>query len=201
MVNIVLASASSVRGKLLTNAGICFEARAAGVDESAIKLRCRNENKSVEDTALILAQTKAVEISNEMPNALVIGADQILEQEGKWFDKPQSRAEARSHLKYFSNKKHRLITATAVIENGNVVWQHVDSASLQIRLLDDDFIESYLDAIGDDALLSVGAYQLEGRGIQLFNSIDGDFFTILGLPLLPLLAFLRQRSLIDSPIQ
>ena len=201
MVRVVLASASSVRGKLLTSAGICFEVRAADIDEGAIKIRCRNEHRSVEDTAFILAQTKAVEISNEIPNALVIGADQILEQEGKWFDKPQDRGEARNHLKSFSDKKHQLITATTVVENGKVVWQRVDSASLQVRLLDDDFIESYLNTIGDDALLSVGAYQLEGRGIQLFHSIDGDFFTILGLPLLPLLAFLRQRSVIDNTIQ
>jgi septum formation protein len=194
MEQVILASASRVRGKLLANAGIDFQVRAASVDESAIKFRCRNDYRSVEDTALALAQAKAAEISDEMPGALVIGADQILEQDEKWFDKPRDRAEARDHLNKFSGKSHRLITATSIIKNANVLWHRIDSASLQVRLLDDQFIETYLDAIGDDALLSVGAYQLEGRGIQLFDSIDGDFFTILGLPLLPLLAFLRQRS-------
>lgn len=198
MPRLILASASSVRRKLLTQAGVDFDVVAADLDEDAIKNRFRNNGASVDEAALALAEEKARTIGARHPEALVIGADQVLDLDGKWFDKPQDRAGAADHLHAFSGKSHHLVTAAVVVARGSVAWRRVERARLRVRDLDSAFIESYLDAIGDDALASVGAYQLEGRGAQLFETVEGDFFTILGLPLLPLLAFLRQRGHLDA---
>ncbi len=198
MVRLILASASDVRRKLLADAGIAFEVVAAAIDEAPIKHRHKAAGDGVEAAAEALALAKARAVSRENPGALVIGADQILEQDGHWFDKPADRDAARAHLRAFSGRVHRLVTAAAVCENGEPVWRDLAVATLRVRKLSPDFIESYLDAVGDLARQSVGAYQLESRGIQLFEQIDGDFFTILGLPLLPLLTFLRQRGMIEA---
>ena len=198
MAGLILASGSQVRRRLLADAGVTFAVEAAEVDETEIKERYRNEGCSVEDTALALARAKARIVAGHNEDAHVIGADQMLEQDGRWFDKPASVADARKHLQAFSGRSHRLITATSVIAADTEVWHSVEVATLHVRPLSDGFIDGYLAAVGDDACASVGAYQLESLGIQLFERIDGDYFTILGLPLVPLLAFLRGRGLMAS---
>ncbi len=191
---LILASASTVRGRLLRDAGIAFEAVSADIDEAAIKSQSQLAGRTVKDTALQLAKEKAAVVSAQYPDALVIGADQMLKQDDRWFDKPHNRDEARAHLKVFRGHAHDLVTAAVVLEGGTLVWERLETVTLSVRAMSDGFIETYLDQIGDDAFHSVGAYQLEGRGVQIFDAIEGDFFTILGLPLLPLLGFLRQRA-------
>jgi septum formation protein len=198
MAGLILASGSQVRRRLLADAGVTFAVEAAEVDETEIKERYRNEGCSVEDTALALARAKARIVAGHNEDAHVIGADQMLEQDGRWFDKPADLADARKHLQAFSGRSHRLITATSVIAAAAEVWHRVEIATLQVRPLSNEFIDGYLAAVGADACASVGAYQLESLGIQLFERIDGDYFTILGLPLVPLLAFLRSRGLMAS---
>lgn len=191
---IVLASASAVRARLLAAAGIVFEQHPAPVDEGALKDALKSEGASAGEAAEALAELKAQHISRKIPGALVIGADQILECEGQWFDKPGDRADAVASLKALGGRDHDLVAAVCVVRDGTVLWHHGDAARLRVRALDEGFIERYLEAAGQAALDSVGAYQLEGLGANLFTRIEGDYFTILGLPLLPLLGFLRGHA-------
>ncbi len=193
---LILASASVVRARLLENAGIPFEICASGVDESYIKQQRAGEK--AQEIAMALAVAKAMDVARENADALVIGADQILECEGQLFDKPSDMAGARSHLQNLQGKTHRLLTAASVVREGETIWSHLETPALTMRHLTEGFIDDYLSDVGSAALTSVGAYQLEGRGAQLFDRIDGDFFSILGLPLLPLLAFLRDQSLLPE---
>jgi septum formation protein len=193
---LVLASQSAIRRQLLENAGLAVEALPARVDEEEIKLALRAEGASVEDAAIKLAEAKARRIAERIPRTIVIGCDQMLDCNGVWFDKPPDRAHAAAHLRALSGKTHRLVSAVVAYRNMVRVWHHVDSAKLTVRPLSDAFIESYLDQAGEAALSSVGAYQLEGLGAQLFTRIDGDYFTVLGLPLLPLLGFLRANGVV-----
>ena len=137
-------------------------------------------------------------MADDHGKALVIGADQILDCDGRWFDKPASMDEAANHLRALSGRTHRLVSAGCVATGGVVSWRHVETPSMTMRRLDDDFIADYLDRAGPSVLESVGAYRLEGIGARLFERIDGDYFTILGLPLLPLLAFLRDAGVVDG---
>lgn len=146
---------------------------------------------------MTLAEAKAT--ADDHGTALVIGADQLLECDGRWFDKPASMDEAADHLRALSGRTHRLVSAVCVATGGTVTWRHVEVPLMTMRRLDDDFITAYLDRAGPSILESVGAYRLEGIGARLFAHIDGDYFTILGLPLLPLLAFLRQAEAVDGP--
>ena len=191
---LILASKSTTRQRLLANAGINFEVCAAHIDEEKIRLQCRKEKKLVETTALQIARTKGSVISVKFPESLVISADQILEKDKTWYKKPSNKAEARAQLKALSGEQHRLITACCAYWGNNERWYDIATAQMSVRNLNNAFIEEYLDSIGEDAFDSVGAYQLEGRGVNLFDTIDGDFFSILGLPILSLLAFLRQIS-------
>lgn len=195
--SLVLASASRIRRTLLQNAGLEVVADAADIDEGAVKDVMRQQGAVVEAVALELATRKAQAVAARHPDALVIGADQMLDAGSTWFDKPTDRAAAARQLAALAGRTHRLISATVVIEGGRDAWHLADSATLHMRPLSPAYIERYLDRIGPAALGSVGAYQLEGLGAQLFTRIDGDYFTILGLPLLPLLAFLRQHGIID----
>jgi len=188
---VVLASASAVRARLLVAAGIVFTQQPASVDEGEIKDALKSEGARANEAADTLAELKAQHVSRKHPDALVIGADQILECDGVWFDKPHDRADAAMSLKTLAGRAHDLVASVCVVRGGAVLWHHSDRATLRVRALDDGFIERYLDAAGQTALDSVGAYQLEGLGANLFTRIDGDYFTILGLPLLPLLDFLR----------
>ncbi|HTZ79714.1 MAG TPA: nucleoside triphosphate pyrophosphatase [Stellaceae bacterium] len=188
---IYLASGSPTRKRLLEAAGIPVVVEPAAVDEGEIKAAFQAERRSAEDCATALAEAKAMRVSLRHPDALVIGADQMLDCNGVWFDKPRDLAHARAHLMALRGKRHRLISAVAVLRAGAVLWHAIDQAELAMRPFSDDFLHRYLAAAGGAALHSVGAYQLEGLGAQLFTFVDGDYFTILGLPLLPLLDFLR----------
>jgi len=193
---IVLASASPARAALLAGAGVSFEQVVARVDEDALKAALKAEGAPVEDAAAALGELKALAVARKHPDALVIGADQILECDGVWFDKPADRAAAAATLRALAGRSHALVSGVCVVRGGARLWHHVDRAVLHVRTLDDAFIDHYLDAVGDDAMTSVGAYQLEGLGAHLFARVEGDFFTILGLPLLPLLDFLREHGVV-----
>ncbi len=193
---LILASASRSRSSILTAAGIAFDIVPADVDEAAVKSDM--VSASPEAVAAALARTKALSVAAGSPRALVIGADQMLECEGRWFDKPTDQPTARRQLLALRGRSHRLISAVAVAFGNRILWECRDNARLAMRDFSETFIDSYLDTAGSAVLHSVGAYQLEGIGAQLFESVDGDFFTILGLPLLPLLDFLRREGILTS---
>ena len=192
---IVLASQSASRKAMLDAAGVNFTAEAAGVDEESVKAAMIAEGADGRRLADALAELKAIKVSRRHPTALVLGCDStVAAEDGTLVDKAESRKESRAQLQSLRGTTHRLTSAAVVALGGEPIWRHVDTAKLTMRDFSDAFLESYLDeewpAIGG----CVGGYRLEGRGIQLFNRIDGDHFTILGLPLLPLLDWLRVRG-------
>jgi septum formation protein len=195
---LILASGSRTRLALLAAAGLSVTAIAAAVDEDAVKSQGRADGQDAAAVALILAEAKAKAVSKDYAEALVIGADQMLACHAQWFDKPADRSQARQQLLALAGQTHRLLTAVAVCRGGETLWRHGAVATLTMRSFTEAFIDDYLTRAGDAVMSSVGAYQLEGLGIQLFDSIEGDHFTILGLPLLPLLAFLRQAKVLMS---
>jgi len=188
---IILASASLARRALLTAAGLEFLVDPAAVDEAALKASLAAEGASPAETAEALAELKAGRVSPRHPGRFVIGADQILECGGASFDKPADRTAARRQLAMLRGRRHSLFSAAVAMRDGRRLWHHVGRADLTMRDFSDSFLESYLDRAGPAAMASVGGYQLEGLGAQLFTRVEGDYFTILGLPLLPLLEFLR----------
>ena len=192
MVKIVLASASPARSAVLGNAGIEFTTRPANIDERAIEKPLAASGELPERIAMALARAKALAAANDQPDALIIGADQILSADGRRWNKPASLVEARDQLMMISGRTHELYSAIAVVRAHKVIGQHGEIAKMTMRHLTRDFVDQYLAEIGTEALSSVGAYQIEGPGIQLFERIEGDYFTILGLPLLPLLGYLRE---------
>ncbi|WP_192179482.1 Maf-like protein [Mesorhizobium amorphae] len=193
---IILASGSPYRKAMLVNAGLDIEAVPADVDERALEAPLKGV--SPEDVASILAEAKATEVSERKPGALVLGCDQTLSLGDEVFHKPADMESARRHLLALSGKTHQLNSAAVLCRNGEVLWRHVGVASLTMRKLDPAFIGRHLARVGAKALSSVGAYQIEGEGIQLFEKIEGDYFTIVGLPLLPVLAKLRELGAIDG---
>ena len=193
---LILASTSSTRIALLRNAGVPFEAVSPGVDERALELPLLAAGVTPTEIALALARAKAQAITT--PGALVLGGDQVLDLDGERFVKPADRADAAQQIARLAGKTHRLRTAVVLASGGDIVWEFVSTASLTMRPLSEAAIERYLDEAGGSALWSVGAYLLEGVGIQLFSAIDGDYFSILGLPLLPLLEILRQRGVLPD---
>lgn len=193
---LILASTSSTRIALLKNAGIAFEARSPGVDERALEEPLLAAGAAPTEIALALARAKALAL--DAPGQFVLGADQVLDLDGERFVKPADRAAAAAQIAALSGRTHHLRTAIALASDGAILFEHVSTASLTMRPLSAEAIERYLDEAGESALWSVGAYLLEGVGIQLFSAIEGDYFSILGLPLLPLLAELRQRGLLPS---
>ncbi|MEL6567067.1 MAG: Maf family protein [Pseudomonadota bacterium] len=195
--DVTLASGSASRRALLTNAGVVADAVKPGVDEDALKAALRAEGASVRDQAMALAEMKAVRVSQSRPG-LVIGGDQMLALREIAFDKPADLEGARDHLRKLSGQTHTLETALVVCEGGTPVWRHLARPRLTMRPLSAAFIEKYVDTCGDALLLTVGAYQLESLGSQLFTQIEGDYFSILGLPLLPLLDYLRTRGVIAT---
>ncbi len=194
----ILASASKARSSLLKNARLDFDIYPADIDESIIKNKCKSENKPSKEAALELAIDKAKLISNRYQERLVVGADQMMSCEGRWFDKPENKEMAREHLSFLRGKTHLLSSAAVVVKDGEVVWRHIDQARLTMRDFSDDFLNDYLEEMADDTLQTVGSYRLEKRGIQLFDKIDGDYFTILGFPLLDFMGFLREQNIVRT---
>lgn len=179
----------------MSGAGIECELLKPNVDEDAAKASMRQTNTAISEQAMSLAELKAIKVSRQK-SGLVIGGDQMLALDGEAFDKPKDMLEARSHLVRLSGKTHTLETAIVVAEEGQIVWRHLARPRLTVRPLTSDFIDFYLETCGETLLTTVGAYQLEGRGSQLFTEIQGDYFSILGLPLLPLLDYLRLRGVL-----
>jgi septum formation protein len=193
---LVLASRSDIRGKILAAAGLRFDIRPSQIDERAVEAQ-----SSAADAAAVarhLARAKADAVAALSPGRLVLGADQTLARGAKRFAKPVDRAEAAEQLRALRGRTHELHSALALVRDKEVVFACVDTARLVMRDFSDRFLNDYLEMAGDAAISSVGGYQLEGIGIHLFERVDGDFFTILGLPLLPLLAFLRQNKFVDG---
>lgn len=193
---LVLASTSATRQSMLKHAGLDFTAAAPLVDEGA--LVAANPQWMPRETALKLAEAKAMDVSRREPGAHVVGADQVLALENKIYGKPRDRAHCRTQLQELRGQMHVLISAVVLATDGTITWTHVDEAQLVMRDFSDEFLDAYLDAIGDDCKTSVGGYKIEGRGVQLFQSISGDHFTILGLPLVPLLVRLREAGEVDA---
>jgi septum formation protein len=189
-VPLVLASRSAARRALLEAAGIPVELRPADIDERGLEGGVREQEPAV--VAALLAREKAAHVAKSHPGRLVLGADQTLALAGKRFSKPADRMAARAQIKALAGRTHELHAAIAFVQDGAVLFEHVETARLTMRTFSDDFLDRYLEAVGDAALTSVGGYHLEGLGIQLFERIDGDYFTILGLPLLRALDFLRR---------
>lgn len=192
---IILASQSAIRAQILKDAGVTFEIRASSVDEAAAKAVMRDDMIGLSDQAMTLAELKAKQVSLST-NGIVIGADQMLDLEGRAFDKPLSMQEARERLIELSGKTHCLQTAVAGCLNGEVIWRCLSRPRLTMRHLSPDFIDRYLHLEGTALLSSVGAYRLEKMGVQLFERIEGDYFAILGLPILPLLSWLREIGVV-----
>lgn len=195
---IVLASGSQFRKAILMNAGLDIEIVPAEIDERAVEAPLQDSGTSPEDVAFILAEAKAMEVSERKSGALVLGCDQTMSLGDEVFHKPANMEAARRHLLKLSGKTHHLNSAAVLARDGEILWRHVGTASLTMRDLDPAFIGRHLARVGPKALLSVGAYQIEGEGIQLFEKIEGDYFTIVGVPLLATLAELRRLGAIDG---
>jgi len=194
---VILASASPTRARLLAAAGVAFERRPAAVDEAEVKRALAAEGVSAPDAAVALAELKAQRVAQlAPPEAIVLGADQILACEGRWFDKPEGRADASAQLGLLAGRRHELATAVVAFRERARVWHHVAVPRLWMRPCSEMFLDAYLDAEGDAVLGSVGAYRIEGLGAQLFARIEGDRFAIEGLPLLELLEFLRDQGVL-----
>ncbi|RAI59683.1 Maf family protein [Roseicella frigidaeris] len=198
---LILATASTARQAVLRGAGLAFRAEAAAVDEAAIKASAQAEGIPPGETALLLAEAKAQRIARRYPEALVIGADQMLvcpDEAGRprWFDKPADMAAARAHLRALRGRTHELVSAMVCWRQGMRIWQHLARPRLTMRDFSDEFLEAYLAMEGEAVLSSVGAYRLEGPGVQLFARVEGEHGAILGLPLLPLLDFLRGHGVL-----
>jgi septum formation protein len=192
---VVLASGSAARARLLREAGIAIAIHPARIDEAELKAGLIAEGTTAERAALCLAEWKAAQVSRRFPGRLVLGADQILECSGEWFEKPKSQERAKSQLVALRGKAHVLHSAAALVQDGQMVWRHGARATMHVRGFSDEFLERYLEEAGREMLESVGSYRLEDWGAQLFDRIEGDYFTVLGLPLLPVIAALRDRGM------
>jgi len=195
---LILASTSPFRKKMLADAGLVFDAVKPDIDERAAEAPLRESGATPGDVALVLAEAKAVEVSERFPGALVLGCDQTLSLGDELLHKPDDMEAARHRLLHLSGKTHELNSAAVLAKNGEAIWRHVGVAHLTMRKLDAGFVGRHLALVGDKALTSVGAYQVEGPGIQLFEKVEGDHFTIVGLPLLDVLKELRRLGAIDG---
>jgi septum formation protein len=193
---LVLASASRTRRRLLDQAGIAYVPAAADLDERVLRAEARARGDDAETAATALAAAKAIAISRRRPDAIVIGADQILECDGRWFEKPNELEAARAALLALRDRRHRLISGVAVAQAGYCRWRHVDVATMTMRPFSQAFLDHYLDTAASDALDTVAGYRYEGPGVQLFRATNGDIFTILGLPLLALFDYLRSQGIL-----
>ncbi|HET9018801.1 MAG TPA: Maf family protein [Acetobacteraceae bacterium] len=193
---LVLASASASRRALLEGAGLRFTVQPASIDEGEVKRAAQADGASADDTALLLADLKAQRVARRDPEALVIGCDQLLVCGDRWFDKPADVAEARAHLLALRGRTHELVTAVLCRRGNQRLWHHVARPRLTVRMFGEAFLDAYLAAEGKAVTGTVGAYRLEGLGVHLFDAVQGEHAAILGLPLLPLLGFLRQHGVL-----
>jgi len=193
-VSLILASQSAIRRQMLGHAGVECQTVRPDVDEDAVKA----DGGEPDSLALRLAEAKALAVSRERPGDWVIGGDSIVRVGGRLFAKPRSRDEAAEHLRFFSGKAMELVSGVALARGGAIDWSHADQAELRVRALSEPFIQAYLDKEWEQVRWCVGVFRLEGPGVQLFDSVEGDHFTIMGLPLLPLLGALRQRGILPS---
>ena len=194
---VILASGSQIRRQILDGAGVNYDVQTSHVDEATIKMAMLNEGARPRDIADALAEAKAVKVSR-VREGLVIGADQIMVMDDKIYDKPKDMDEAKARLLSMRGKTHFLIGAVVICENGSPVWRNASKTSLHVRDFSEAFLDEYLSAEGEGVLSSVGAYKFEGRGSQLFSKVEGDFFSILGLSLLPVLDYLRIRGVMTT---
>ncbi|WP_370251039.1 nucleoside triphosphate pyrophosphatase [Nioella sp.] len=198
MAQIILASGSSIRAALLTQAGIPFEARPARVDEDAIKAALLMEEATPRDVADALAEFKARKIAEKEPGAVVIGSDQVLEYQGRILSKPETAEDAAKQLRTLRGKQHKLLSAVVVYHEAEPIWRYVGQVRLLMRDISDEYLSDYVARSWPGIGESVGSYKLEEEGARLFSRIEGDYFTVLGLPLLELIGFLTQRGEIDG---
>tara|TARA_B100001029_G_scaffold152873_1_gene136166 strand:+ start:36 stop:635 length:600 start_codon:yes stop_codon:yes gene_type:complete len=192
--NILLASKSPTRAKLLKNAGIEFEIVGHGVDEEEVKLSMSSQ--SPKEVAIKLSELKALKPSSSNPDVFVIGSDQVLDLQGKLFNKANNRREAVQQLRTLSGQEHTLITSTVIAKNNNIIWRHLNESKMKMRVLSEEMIRSYLAEAGDEILNIVGVYAIEKEGIKLFESVDGDIFSIQGISMLPLTQFLWNNNIL-----
>lgn len=195
---LLLASASRTRTRILRAAGVDFVAESPDVDERAAKDLLRRKGATTLEAADALAELKALRVSRRHPGSVVLGSDQILDCAGRWFDKPADRVEARGQLRELRGRSHVLAISVVAVRDGRRLWNRSETATLTMRAFSDAFLDAYLRAAGDGLLASVGGYQLEGLGAQLFSRVEGDHFAILGLPLMPVLDFLRSQDLLRT---
>lgn len=198
MSKIVLASSSDIRGQLLRNAGVSFDVVPARVDEEAFRDAMLASGSSARDIADGLAEIKAQKISAKRPDDLVIGCDQVLNFQGQLISKPDSPDTALEQLRQMRGARHEILSAAVICENGQPIWRHVGVVRLMMRSFSDEYLDSYVTRNWDSIRHSVGAYKLEEEGVRLFSQVQGDYFTVLGLPLLELLSYLTLRGDLDG---
>lgn len=197
-ITLILASGSAIRAQLLEKAGVTFDVVLPRVDEDSMKNALIAEQASPRDIADALAEMKARRVSAKHPGSWVIGCDQVLDFEGRILSKPETPDDAIHQLGQMRGKRHKLLSAAVIYENGEPIWRHVGQVRLQMKQISDDYLHSYVTRNWESIRWAVGAYKLEEEGVRLFSTIDGDYFNVLGMPLLELLNFLALRGVIDQ---